>query len=102
TPAPPDSSTLSLHDALPIFWASLMDYDNGVMRDTFGLAKAYEMSPDGMTYTWHLRRGLCFSDGHPLTAEDVLFSFEVAYDEKLRSEEHTSELQSRSDLVCRL
>ena len=41
------------------------------------------MSSDGLTYIWHLRRGLCFSDGHPLTAADVLFSFEVAYDEKL-------------------
>jgi len=73
----------SSNDVNNRMWTSLMDYDNAAMRDTFGLARAYEMSADGLTYTWHLRRGLCFSDGHPLTAEDVLFSFEVAYDEKL-------------------
>jgi len=73
----------SSNDVNNRLWASLMDFDNGAARDTFGLAKAFEMSPDGLTYTWHLRRGLCFSDGHPLTADDVLFSFEVAYDEKL-------------------
>jgi peptide/nickel transport system substrate-binding protein len=73
----------SSNDVNNRLWASLMEYDNAAMRDTFGLAKAYEMSADGLTYTWHLRRGLCFSDGHPLTADDVLFSFEVAYDEKL-------------------
>ena len=73
----------SSNDVNGRLWTSLMDYDNAAMRDTFGLAKAYEMSADGLTYTWHLRRGLCFSDGHPLTAADVLFSFDVAYDEKL-------------------
>ena len=30
-----------------------------------------------MTWTFHLRKGAAFSDGHPITAEDVLFSFEV-------------------------
>jgi len=73
----------SSNDVNNRLWASLMDYDNAAARDTFGLAKAYEMSADGLTYTWHMRHGLCFSDGHPLTAADVLFSFEVAYDEKL-------------------
>jgi len=77
------SNETSSNDVNNRMFVSLMDYDNAAMRDTFGLAKAYEMSADGMTYTWHLRRGLRFSDGHLLTADDVLFSFEVAYDEKL-------------------
>src|SRR5438132_7932678 len=37
-----------------------------------------------------------------LEAEQALESFAQAWDEKYRSEEHTSELQSHSDLVCRL
>ena len=44
------------------------------------LAKSWEVAPDGVTWTFHLRKGAAASDGHPITAEDVLFSFAVAYD----------------------
>ena len=47
------------------------------------LAKSWEMAPDGLTWTYHLRKGAKFSDGHPITAEDVLFSFQVVYDKTL-------------------
>ncbi|MFM8569204.1 MAG: ABC transporter substrate-binding protein [Candidatus Kapaibacterium sp.] len=35
------------------------------------------ISADHLTYTRHLRSGVRFSDGHPLTAADVLFSFKA-------------------------
>jgi peptide/nickel transport system substrate-binding protein len=38
------------------------------------LAKSYTLSPDNMTLTLQLRTGIRFSDGTPLTADDVLFS----------------------------
>ena len=41
------------------------------------------MAPDGLTWTFHLRKGAAFSDGHPITSEDVLFTFQVAYDTEL-------------------
>lgn len=44
------------------------------------LASRWEASADGKTYTIYLRRGLRFSDGHPFTADDVLFSFQVLQD----------------------
>jgi peptide/nickel transport system substrate-binding protein len=44
------------------------------------LAERWEESDDGATITLHLRRGVAFSDGEPFTAEDVLFSFAVAYE----------------------
>lgn len=40
------------------------------------LAASYEASQDGLTYTFKLKDGIKFSDGSPLTAEDVKFSFE--------------------------
>ena len=46
------------------------------------LASSWDLSQDGRTYTLHLRKGLRFSDGAPLTADDVLFSFQVALDPK--------------------
>src|SRR5262249_6622943 len=36
----------------------------------------------GLTYTLQLRRDVFFSDGRPFTADDVLFSFEAAYDSR--------------------
>src|SRR5262249_50247858 len=40
------------------------------------LAESWTESPDGLVYEFKLRRGLKFHNGHPLTAEDVKFSFE--------------------------
>jgi peptide/nickel transport system substrate-binding protein len=39
------------------------------------LATSWETSEDGMTYTFHLRDDVVFSNGDPLTAADVVFSF---------------------------
>ena len=38
------------------------------------LASSYSVSPNGLTYTFHIREGVRFSNGEPLTGEDVLFS----------------------------
>ncbi len=38
------------------------------------VAEAYEISKDGLTYTFVLKNGLKFSDGHPLTMNDVMFN----------------------------
>ncbi|MBI2906514.1 MAG: hypothetical protein HYX92_02530 [Chloroflexi bacterium] len=40
------------------------------------LAKNWELSRDGITYTFRLNESVKFHDGSPLTAEDVRFSFE--------------------------
>src|SRR5690606_39133307 len=40
------------------------------------LAESWEISEDGLTYTFHLRDGLKFSDGSPLKASDAKFSLE--------------------------
>jgi peptide/nickel transport system substrate-binding protein len=61
----------------------LVDFDNATQQYRPGIAKSWEVAPDGVTWTFHLRKGAAFSDGHPITAEDVLFSFEVVYDESL-------------------
>ena len=49
------------------------------------LAKSWKVSNDHLQYTLTLRKGLRFSDGQPLDADDVLFSFRVYMDENLRS-----------------
>lgn len=73
----------STTDVTNLLFTALTDLDYDT-HDDFGLlAKSWDISPDGLTYTFHMRRGAAFSDGHPITSEDVLFSFAVAYDDSL-------------------
>lgn len=39
------------------------------------LAKSVELKPDNLTYVVTLRKGLVWSDGHPITADDVVFTW---------------------------
>jgi peptide/nickel transport system substrate-binding protein/oligopeptide transport system substrate-binding protein len=45
-----------------------------------GLAKSWDVSPDGMTYTFHLRSGVKFHDGSPFSAKNVVATFQRALD----------------------
>jgi peptide/nickel transport system substrate-binding protein len=40
-----------------------------------GLAESWEISDDSTVYTFHLRSGITFHDGTPLTSDDVLFTY---------------------------
>src|SRR6185503_7858450 len=46
------------------------------------IARGWEVSPDGRVTTLQLRRGMKWSDGHPFTADDVVFWFEDVYQNK--------------------
>jgi len=93
--------------------------DGGVVLP--GLASGWEISDDGRTYTFELRRDVTFHDGSALTAQDVVFSLEryraeevtaglpasvVANMEEITAvDEHTVELQlasPRPDLLLQL
>ena len=39
------------------------------------IAQSYDVSPDGLTYTFHLRSGIKFSDGTPLDAQAVWYNY---------------------------
>lgn len=47
-----------------------------------GLAEKWEIADGGKTITFHLRPGLKWSDGVPLTAKDVVFTMRVIYDKR--------------------
>lgn len=44
------------------------------------LAEKWDVSDDQLTYTFHLRKDLKFSDGSPLTADDVAFTWTILFD----------------------
>lgn len=47
------------------------------------LAESWEVSPDQLSWTFHLRPGVTFHDGSPFTADDVVFSYRRILDEQL-------------------
>ena len=61
----------------PLFQSTLLKYDQDftIQND---LATNYEVSQDGLEYMVSIRDDVKFSDGEPLTAEDVVFTFETA------------------------
>ena len=50
----------------------IVDSENTIVP---GQAESYDVSEDGLTYTFHLREGLKWSDGSPLTANDFVYSW---------------------------
>jgi len=78
----------------PLF--STAGIEQGVERQIFGslmkmndklapvpdLAEKVESTPDAKVWTFTLKKGLTFSDGKPLTAKDVVFTFERAIDKR--------------------
>lgn len=58
---------------------------NGGTEIKPALAERWDVSKDGMTYTFHLRPGVKFSNGQPLTAEDVKFSLDRFGDPKINT-----------------
>lgn len=62
-----------------VVWAifeGLTSYHPETLEPLPGVAKSWDISPDGKTYTFHLREEARWSDGRPITAEDFHWSFQ--------------------------
>jgi peptide/nickel transport system substrate-binding protein len=68
-------------EVIGVMQADLVHINRATQLTEPALAKSWNVSPDGLTYTLVLRNGLKFSDGQPMDADDVLFSFRVYLDE---------------------
>ena len=65
-------------DVLNLMHSGLVDVNPKTADVMPELAKSWQISPDGTSITFQLRRGLTWSDGEPFTAEDVLFTYNDA------------------------
>ncbi len=71
-----DGGTLSI-----IADRGLLNINHELMLHAYG-AEAWELSDDGKTFTFHLRKGMKWSDGAPMTAEDYRFYLEDVLDNR--------------------
>jgi len=54
---------------------SLMEFPNGLYPPEPAVVEGYDISEDGLTYTFNLRSDVTFHDGTELTASDVVYSY---------------------------
>ena len=70
----------------------IADYTDGLMQmDADGqavnaLAESVDVSEDGLTYTFHIRKDANWSNGDPVTAADFVFAWQRAVDPEVASE----------------
>lgn len=84
---------LSLSDAdrdlTNLIYSGLMraDEKGGLMPD---LAERYDISDDGLSYTFILKDGLSWPDKYPITSDDVVFTIQMAKNPILKSSQRAS------------
>ena len=74
---PAMSQDVSSHIYVTHIYSGLVGLDND-MQSSPELAESWDVSPDSLTYTFHLRPDAAFHDGRPITATDLKYSWERA------------------------
>lgn len=68
-----------------LLFSGLVSFDPQ-LNLTPDLAETWDISPDGTIYTFHLRENAKFHDGRPVTAQDVIYSWERAASPAIQSD----------------
>ncbi|OUL36317.1 peptide ABC transporter substrate-binding protein [Nostoc sp. T09] len=69
----------SPYSVFPFIYKGLLDEDGITSKLKPGLAESWSIFPDKKRIIFTLRKGLKWSDGEPLTADDVIFSYRDIY-----------------------
>lgn len=72
-------------DLIARMHADLIHINRRTLKTESALARAWSVSKDGRVYTLQLRRGIRFSDGTPMDADDVVFTFSVYLDKSVNA-----------------
>lgn len=75
------SNTSTATDYESMVYESLIKINRSNMKPMAGpLTVSYKSSKDNLTWTFKLKKGINFSDGHELTTDDVKFTFDIMAD----------------------
>jgi peptide/nickel transport system substrate-binding protein len=72
-------------DIIVLLFAGLVGTDLQTFKQIPGLAESWTVAEDKKTWTFKLRKGLRWSDGQPLTASDVTFTWGVIYNTNINN-----------------
>ncbi|KIX12169.1 peptide-binding protein [Dethiosulfatarculus sandiegensis] len=75
------TSDTASSDVQRYLYNGLVKYDKD-LKLVGDLAESWEISPDGLSITFHLKKGVKFHDGHEYTSKDAMFSYEFMVDPK--------------------
>jgi len=78
---PPLANDAASFGIISLVYNGLVKYD-GNLNLVGDLAESWQVSPDGLTITFKLRRGVKWHDGAPFSARDVLFTYQTMIDPK--------------------
>ncbi|MDI6852932.1 MAG: peptide-binding protein [Deltaproteobacteria bacterium] len=78
---PPLASDSASHSVASLIYNGLVKYDAD-LNLVGDLAESWEISPDGLTITFKLKKEVKWHDGRPFTAKDCLFTYQVMVDPK--------------------
>ena len=89
--SPPDKLTALIN--VDLYSQQIQSYvlDTLIDRDPVTLAweprvaTDWKVSPDGLTIDFNMRRGITFSNGDPLTADDVVYTVQMVLNEKIEA-----------------
>ena len=81
--------------------ADLIHINRATQLTEPALAKSWKVSADGLQYTLTLRKGLQFSDGQPVDADDILFTFRVYLDENVHATQRDQLIVGGKPIVAR-
>jgi oligopeptide transport system substrate-binding protein len=89
------SADAASHDYIVQIFSGLVRLDDN-LQPARDIAQSWDISPDGTTYTFHLRKDVKFQDGRQVKADDFKFSWERACDPAISS---TTALTYLGDIV---
>ena len=67
----------------PNIFESLIEYEPNAFKFRGRAAKEFSISPDGLEIYFKLKKGVHFSDGIPITTDDIIFTFETIKNPKI-------------------
>ena len=90
----------SAYEMYQLNYETLTDYGQADFSTQPALAESWDASADGLTWTYHLRAGLKWSDGQPLTAKDVAYTLNRVRNGKYEQTNYGNDVSGLTSVVA--